>query len=386
MRTGPRPIHIVSVLPVLGHPRDSKRVSMLREAGFEVSVAAFERDYHKGRLPDAPVTSLGHISHGRYLARAVRMLLALPRLRRALRGAQVAYASGQDMALFAMVAAFGLGVPVVLEVGDIRHVQVARGLKGVVARALDRFIVGRARLLVVTARGFAEGHYRDRLGSRTPWLLMENKLDELPLQRALQEAGASESPRRPGVLRIGYFGVIRCPWSCEVLRQVARRGGGRIEVVIAGFCMDPADLAEQVAAEPHVTYRGTYSSPRDLPALYGSVDMVWACYPGPEQQDADWRWALRICRSNRFYESCFFRRPLITMAESADGEEVERLGIGLGLSDQSPEGVCRAIEGITEERLQEWRQRMERLPRSVGVYTDEPLRLRTALLEVAGRA
>ena len=386
MQSGSQPVRIVSVLPVLGHPRDSKRVSMLKEAGFQVSVAAFERDYHQGRLPDAPVTSLGHISHGRYLARALRMLRALPTLRRALRGASVAYASGQDMALFAMVAAVGLGVPVVLEVGDIRHVQVARGLKGAVARALDRFIVRRASLLVVTARGFAEGHYRDRLGSRTPWLLMENKLDEAPLQRALQAAGVSEPRGADGVLRIGYFGVIRCPWSCEVLREVARRGRGRIEVVIAGFCMDPSDLPERIAGEPHVTYRGTYSSPQDLPALYGSVDMVWACYPGPEQQDPDWRWALRVCRSNRFYESCFFRRPLITMAESADGEEVQRLGVGIGLTDQSVEAVWRAVDGITKEHLEGWRQRMQDLPRSVGVYTDEPARLRAALLDVAGAA
>lgn len=386
MRSGSSPVRIVSVLPVLGHPRDSKRVAMLQEAGFEVSVAAFQRDYHQGRMPDAPVISLGHIAHGRYVSRAIRMLLALPRLRRALRGARIAYASGQDMALFAMVAGLGTGVRVVLEVGDIRHVQVARGLKGVIARVIDGFIVRHVRLLVVTARGFAEGHYRDRLGSKTPWLLMENKLDEAPLRRAIEAAGDVHTEPREGVLRIGYFGVIRCPWSCDVLRELARRGDGRIEIVIAGFCMDPKDLPEQVAGDAHVTYRGPYSSPRDLPALYGSVDLVWACYPGPEERDPDWRWALRVCRSNRFYESSFFRRPLVTMAESADGEEAERLGIGLGLTDQSTEAVCRAIEGITTERLEAWRKCLAELPTSVSVYTDEPARLREALLHVAGAA
>lgn len=380
MQSGVPPVRVVSVLPVLGHPRDSKRVSMLRQAGFDVSVAAFERAYHQGRMPDAPVTSLGRIEHGRYLRRAIRMIFALPKLRRALRGAHLAYASGQDMALFAIAASLGMGLPVVLEVGDIRHVQVARGFKGRIARMLDRLIVGRSRLLVVTAKGFAEGHYRDRLGSRIPWLLMENKLDEAPLKAALSTPRSAAPPRREGVVRIGYFGVIRCPWSWQALREVARRGNGRFEVVIAGFCMDPEDLPQQAGLEPRVSFHGSYRSPQDLPGLYESVDMVWACYPGPDREDPDWRWAQAICRSNRFYESCFFGKPLITLAESADGQEVERLGIGLALREQSIEAVWSTLDRVTEQELGVWRDRMARLPRSVGVYTDEPDRLRSALL------
>lgn len=359
---------------------------MLQQAGFDVKVVAFERDYHSGRMPTCPVTSLGKISHGRYLQRAFRMFGALPRLRRVLRSGQVAYASGQDMALFAIIAGIGLGVPVILEVGDIRHAQVARGWRGWIARTLDRWIVRSSSLLVVTARGFAEGHYEGRLGCRTPWLLLENKLDESPLREALS-ASASPAVRAPGAgspLRIGYFGVIRCPWSWQVLRDAVQRSRGRIELVVAGLCMDPRDLPEEAAQLPGISYRGTYRSPQDLPALYGSVDMVWACYPGPEVRDQDWRWALRICRSNRFYESCFFRKPLIVMAESADGAEVERLGIGLTLDDQSDEGVWRSLSGITDRLLENWQNRMAELPKSVGVYTDEMDRLRAAVLKVRG--
>ncbi len=54
-------INILSVLPLLGHPRDSKRIAMLQQAGFNVEAVAFERDYHTGRMPDCPVESLGKI-------------------------------------------------------------------------------------------------------------------------------------------------------------------------------------------------------------------------------------------------------------------------------------------------------------------------------------
>ena len=55
------------VLPLLGHPQESKRVEMLEACGFEVKVAAFVRQYHEGRLPDAAVAILGRIQHGQYL-------------------------------------------------------------------------------------------------------------------------------------------------------------------------------------------------------------------------------------------------------------------------------------------------------------------------------
>ena len=48
-------IKILSVLPVLGQPRYSKRITMLQELGFNVEVVTFERDYHRGRIPNCDI-------------------------------------------------------------------------------------------------------------------------------------------------------------------------------------------------------------------------------------------------------------------------------------------------------------------------------------------
>ncbi len=383
-----KPFKILSVLPLLGHPRDSKRISMLQAAGFQVEVAAFERDYHAGRMPACPITSLGHIKHGHYLSRAFKMIRSLPILRRALRRHSLAYASGPDMALFAIVAGVGLRSQVVLEVGDIRHVQIAKGWKGWLARRLDRFIVNHSQLLVVTARGFADGYYGARLKSSTRVLVIENKLDEAPLTRVL--GGQNPKPQevfhlgmRP--IKIGYFGVLRCPWSWEVLTHIAQSLPDRVHVIVAGYSMLPANICDKSKHLANFEYRGEYRSPEDLPALYGEVDLVWACYPSPEAVDPDWRWALSVCRSNRFYESCFFQRPLVSMAESGDGVEVDRLGIGLTLVDQSNEGVLRAITGITSDAISCWNNNLAKVPRSIGVYTNETGELQRAILDVIAR-
>lgn len=376
-----RSLRMLSLLPVLGHPRDSKRISMLQSEGFEVRAAAFERDYHTGRLPTCPIERLGRISHGRYLSRLGRMMRALPRLRRLIRRSDACYASGPDMALMGLIAGLGLGKPMVLEVGDLRRIQVSPGMSGKVMRLVDRWIINRCALLVSTASGFAHGYYRDRLHSRTPVLLIENKLDHAA-SRALRELPPAPPPRAGGAkIRIGWFGVLRCPWSLDVLRHLVQRHGERFEVIIAGHVLDPANLAEVAANTPGMSYVGEYRSPDDLPSLYGSVDMVWTVYPGPEVTDPAWRWALLVSRSNRFYESCFFGRPIITMADSGDGEEVAKLGVGVCLASQAIDSIAAELSSVSADRLQTWIDALARLPSSVHSATDEPVKLAQAIRE-----
>lgn len=170
-------IKILSVLQVLGHPRDSKRITMLQQAGFSVEAVAFERDYHTGRMPNCPVESLGKIAHGRYLQRILRMVTSLPAMRRAIRRNDVVYASGQDVAFMALIAGLGLGRPVILEVGDIRELQVASGLKGRLVRIVDKYFVNACSLLVATAPGFIDTYYRQWLKASVPAMVIENKLE-----------------------------------------------------------------------------------------------------------------------------------------------------------------------------------------------------------------
>lgn len=379
---------VLSLLPLIGHPRDSKRIAMLQEAGCTVEAVAFERDYHQGRLPTCPVTSLGRIPHGRYLLRAFRLIAALPTIRRALRRNDVAYASGADMALAGIVAGIGIGRPTVLEVGDIRRVQIAEGWKGALTRTLDRFIARRSRLLVVTAPGFVDGYYRARLRAQTPSFVMENKLDDLamPARVAAEPKPPLRAPdgsRRP--IRIGYFGVLRCDWSWRLLESMARSHPQDVAIVAAGYPMSPADLPERAKGLANVEYLGQYKSPQDLRAMYARVDIVWMCYPAPTQEDPDWRWAQAVCRSNRFYESGYFRTPTIAFAAGADGLEVARLGIGLTLRDPGDEAVIEAVRAITDEDLLGWQRNLEALPDGVFVYTDEAERLGGALADIVQR-
>ncbi len=378
----PPTLKIASVLPVLGHPRHAKRISMLMESGCQVEVAAFERDYHSGRQPACPVTRLGRIKKAAYLRRLITMLRAIPKLRQILKRNQLIYASGPDMALLSVLASTGLKRPICMEVGDIRKIQVASGLQGRVVRRLDRWIAGRCQLLVATAPGIIGEYYRDQLKSDTKSLVIENKLepsDHLAVARQqVRPAGV------PAPLRIGYFGLLRCPWSWQVLETLATRFPDRMQVVVAGHPFWEIDIQERADALPNVTFLGPYRSPQDLADIYGQVDLMWTCYPA-NPQPSPWRRAQAICRSNRFYECCRFKTPIIAIADSGDGQEVGRWDIGLTIDNYDTHQIIQQIACLTDSQWNRWHRNLDQLPESVYEYGDEGQELRAALDQLVAR-
>ena len=371
-------IRILTVLPVLGQPRDSKRIDMLVSLGFDVSVAAFNRAYHSGRVPSRPTQIIGTISHGKYLQRIGRLITALPKLRRAMRDRDIVYASSPDMALLAMIAGVFMGKKFILEVGDVREIQTAEGLKGRLVRIVDRVLTNRCSLLVVTAVGFLDNYYRNWLRSDVPAIVVENKI-EASLTSARPGAVRGNLPQgRPFIdrpLRIGYFGLLRCQWTWDVLKAFALKHPKDVEIVMAGYPMEPADIAEQAKSIPNVIYSGEYKSPNDLPRLYGAVDLVWACYKFIGPRD----WNLKWARPNRFYESCYFGRPLISRLGSSDSKEVDLLKIGFNIQTHEISEVVTELESITAEMVEQWRSNSLELPNNLFIYTDEGEQLKSRI-------
>lgn len=375
-------MNILSALPLVGHPRDSKRITMLKQAGYNIEAVAFSRPYHSGRLPDCRVESLGDIESGRYASRLLSMVAVLPRVRRAIRRNDLVYASGADMALLAIVAGIGLRQPIVLEVGDIREVQLAPGFAGRLVRWLDKRLVGNCALLVVTAPKFLDTYYRRWLGSEVPAVVIENKLEPEFVDQIARRAqittdyGSEDSKKAP--LIIGYFGGLRCEWSWSVLRDLAIAKPDDVHIILAGYPMNPRDLPNKVLEYNNIEYLGEYRSPQDLPSLYGQVDLVWACYQPIGPND----WNLRWARPNRFYESCLFGKPLVSRAGSCDAAEVERLNIGLVVNEERVDKVVEQVSGITSEELDIWTKNVGALPPSIYVYTTEGEELARKISEI----
>ena len=375
-------IRILSLQPTLTVARVAKRIDMLQRAGCKLESMGFERNLSTGRLPNCPLESLGPMPHGRYFSRVLKMAWRLPKVRAGVSRNDLVYAFNPDMALLALAAGAGLGKPVVLEVADIRPVQVAGGPLGLAFRKIDKWVTEACRLLVLTSDGYAS-YYKDWLAVATPRMVIENKLDA-PFAAAVRarlggvRAGAPLAGRP---LRIGWFGLLRDQWSLAVLEALTRARPGGYSVLLAGQAHNPLDGKEflrLVANNPAFEFRGPYRHPEHLPDLYADVDVIMAGKP-PTIPEA---WS----RTNRLYDACLFGKPLIVRAGSGDAALVQRHGIGAVVQAEDIAAAAEEIAAVEVAQWEGWRAKAEALPPEVHTISSEASDLQAVLVGLAAEA
>lgn len=344
---------------------------MLSQYGFHVTGLAFQREYHKGRLPSCEIEHLGVIENRKYLKRISTLIRAIPRIRRAISKCDVVYAFGADLALLAMLSLLFGRKPICMEAGDIYQSQLGNGIKGRTIRKLLAFIANKCQLIVVTAPKFLDVYFREWLQTKTPGIVLENKVEGTLVESIDRPNFGSRLEGKPFVdrpLTIGYFGLLRDLWPWQVFEELGEKYGDDVRIVFRGIpfeCL--TDLVERIKPYSNMTYGGEYKSPADLPELYRDIDLVWVCYDPIGEQDWNKKWA----RPNRFYESCCFRRPVVSRDGCQDSFDVKKYGIGYVMSETDPVRGAEAIMGISAQQLEDWQSSMDQLPKHVYAYTDE---------------
>ncbi len=368
-------VRILFLQPVKSHVRFQRRLEKLEEQGADVEILSFDRDYYVGREMDRDYVSLGRLEHGHYLKRIPLLLRAVYTIRKHLQSCDVAYAFGLDMALVACLARTGIRrrPKLVYEVGDIVEVFLRTGFIARAWRILEGLVLSRVDLLVTTSEAFIREYFQPVHGRRVPkTLVVENKPK---LVRSTDSADVrSANTVAEGPLRIGWFGLLRCARSMEILSELVRRGEGRFELVLRGIGMAGLNLEEWAESSEYISFGGPYVVPADLPKMYEDVDLVWGCFPllGPDQSEMR---SGTMARTNRFYEACFFRRPLINRSDSEDGRVIEMNDIGLCVELRNQEETVERLLSISGEQIKTWRAAIDQLPAGVYSYTDEHERL-----------
>lgn len=350
-----------------------KRIDTLRSLGVSGKTLAFDRDVGYWGPVRGNIVSLGSVSNPGYVRRLWPLLLAIPRIRAAVRQSDVAYAFGFDMALLAAVSsAFLRRRPgLVYEVHDIRNLFIGRGPTARVARAIERLLMRRVDLLVVTSEAYVSRYYEDILRvSDLVYVVMENKIDV----NTPSTEGVSDLDSRHRT--IGFFGSLRCPASWRALSEIASKSGGRLKIHVRGVPKGIGDLAAEAERHPHITYGGPYVDPDDLADVYRAVDLVWAAGYHAKRS---YRWS----RSCRFYYACHFRKPIVALADTEEGRAVEALDIGLCVDLANVPGTVERLLAVTESDMNRWRTNLRGLPPELFTYTDDYHRLLSILRKIS---
>jgi succinoglycan biosynthesis protein ExoL len=325
-----------------------RRVNLFAREGFAVGLAGFRRHTHAP--PTASTSSildLGRTMDARLVQRAgtVARYLVLPgAIRDLCSDVPVIVARNLEM----LVLAWRVRSPrqrLVYECLDIHRMMLGAGIKSRLMRWIERRLMDRADLVIVSSPAFARDYFAVHQGRHDGILLVENKL---PAERQL--AAGARSSGDGAAWKIGWFGMLRCRKTLDQLAALASTSAGKIEVVIAGI-PSPAeftDFSALVADCPGLRFLGAFAQD-DLPRLYEDVDFVWAIDYFEEGLNSSW------LLPNRLYEGLAHGVVPIALRSVETGRWLAGHGVGLLVDDPSadvPERLA-ALTAGEHRRMQE---------------------------------
>jgi hypothetical protein len=369
----------------LTDPAVRRRVRMLRAGGVEPVVLGFRRaDAAPAAIEDAPAVDLGRTYDARLGHRARATALAALRARRwksLLAGCEAVMARTLEMLTVASAArtACGLAGPLVYECLDIHRLMLGEGAKSRAMRALERALMRRADLLILSSPAFLEAYFAPRQGvGRTlplRTLLVENKVLELAGQPGAPPAAGSPPAGPPW--RIAWMGAIRCRKSLDILSRLAARRPDLVDVTIHGrpALSEFDDFEAQTRALPNLRYAGPYAA-EDLARLYGEVHFAWAIDFMEEGLNSSW------LLPNRVYEASRFGAVPIALGEVQTGRFLAQHGFGVRLG--RPEELEGVLERLTPAAYAGLRRELDGAPREAFSAGDADCRALVGA--IAGRA
>jgi len=316
-----------------------------------------------------PNVDLGTTSDMNYLKRLPRLAMALARIVReasVLRRSDVIYARNLDM-LALGVASRALTwsrATIVYEVLDIHRMVLGSGVKPRAVRMIERWLMARSALLVVSSPAFMDHYFRPLQHFAGAWHLIENKLHASQIEGAPPRRPVPPAPQgQPWV--IGWFGVLRCRRSLDILASVARALGDRVQITIRGIPSEndvPLSLMEEVCGSlQNVTFGGPYAGPAELPDIYGGVHLVWAADFLDAGSNSDW------LLPNRIYEGGYFGVPALVRTGTATADKVEKQGLGWALGEPAEDGLIRLLRELDPIDYGKVRSHIECMERSAFV-------------------
>lgn len=343
------------IAPATSQPRYHRRVDALRNAGFDVTVYAFDRGYYtvNSYPDDVRVVALGAVRDGAYIRRTSTLFRATLKIRqqeRALPPCQLWYAFGLDNALVASIVRDG--GELVYEVGDLRNADPENGLSARFLWRLERHILRRVALLVATSPDFIHEHYRRLLPDvNFNWVVLENRV---PVETAQQH---SRPPYRPAgdPLRIGVIGLLRYEATLAPLMDWVSERPHSHELHVHGDGPLAGYVQEKAVARPNIHYHGPFRNPEDLASIYGGIDVCYSVYDNRDRN-------VRLALPNKLFEAPYFGVPVIAAEGTAFARRVRGLGVGVAVDPFRPDHQNTLSEALDKNQVDEMRRQAVSVP------------------------
>lgn len=369
MSDGPNPTTILFFTTALEHRTFRKTVKMLSEVGVRARYVGFTRYNYPCAEDGLETVILGQVKQGNYANRFFFALSRLVLVRREAKKNDLMYCFALDSLVLAHLATVGMRIPIAYQVQDIRPILVGSKIKNRLSRFLEKLALGRVKHVVLSSYAYYQNHFKIHYDlSEQSISVIENKLENDP--DPVASPGTKISLRNPTPIRIGYFGMLRCSRSWEILKSAVDRAEGRLELIVRGKPVGLETFDTDVSSSNRIFYGGSYRSPDELADLYEAVDLVWTAYPYGMAKAGNWQWA----RTVRFYEAGAFGKPMISQVETQDAYVISQYGIGMNIDMAHPQVAIKRLLSISHGELSEWSRNLLNTPRALFIHTEEEYR------------
>jgi glycosyltransferase involved in cell wall biosynthesis len=350
-----------------------RRVAQWAYAGFQVFPFAFVRT-GAGSSGPPEFVSLGNVLPQSLVGRMFPLARAALRIacqRRRLGGVSIFVGRNLDNAFLALFArsVSQSSASLVYEIFDVNRVCTERSLRGAVIRRLEKWLLARVDLLIVSSPHFATAYYQRLLQYRGDWSLFENKVPRrfhehfTYFARAPEIAAISARP-----WRIGWFGYLDDERSWEILRRVAESLPNEVTIHVRGLPYLEFDMARflaDVERLDNVSYGGPYRNPEDLAEVYNTIDLVWSSDCNLPTGNS--RWLL----TNSLYEAGYFGKPVLAMTGTAVAEFAVKHGTGWCIQGPAVESLIDVIRNLSPKTYVATCQKILELRMQLFIERDE---------------
>ncbi|KQT85085.1 glycosyltransferase [Aurantimonas sp. Leaf443] len=334
-----------------------RRISSFQGAGYDVVAFTMRRDNMGADfVPTWRNIHLFKVANERIVRRLAVLFLSIFKIawhRSAFRGADVIVARNFDMLMLAFVGrlvALKPRLPIVYECLDIHGSFTAQSRAGALFRRIERFMLDRIALLVVSSPGFVRNYFEPVQRYHGPVYLMENKIWFGDTHPARRSSAANVSGGDPWVL--GWVGSLRCEPSLRILLRAAERLGNRVRIEMHGNVHHHVlpDFEARIAAYPNIVYRGPYTYPHGLAAVYSACDFVWAQDLWQAGANSDW------LLPNRIYEASYFGCLSIAVAGMETGRKVAAEELGYTIATPDGDALVALLDALDPAEVERRRQ------------------------------
>jgi succinoglycan biosynthesis protein ExoL len=315
------------------HKKVADRLLGAIAAGCKIELFSFDRgeiDHPVYSHPDISHTSLGKMRDGVAASRLFATARAAFILRRARR-----HTPKPDTMLIVnnlelLVVSWLTGLTrsaTIYDVADIHKLQLSGSMLGKFSRWIERKALKRVRLIVVSSPWFYWRYFADRLATRMPAVLIENRVSFT----STAPPGGRSPDARSSVTSIAWNGLLRCRTSASVLLECLDAGKDSFSLSLHGTIGGLNELGQRLVKHPNCFFSGPYDALM-IGTLLSQSSFVWAIDFSEEENS---RWLL----PNRLYEAVGAGIPLLAVDGTATADVVRHYNIGVVLSDCN----CRAI-------------------------------------------